>query len=350
MLNNSRVNTAKKIIVIDVGGTNFRSALFSDGRLVEKPKKFLTPNFITHKHLPITELQELLIQNICDVVLQYKSQYPSIKLVGLSFPGPISESGVVHQAPTVWGNLGKEFPIIEALSNKLKGIRFVVVNDITAAAERYAKRMKQKGFDFFGVITVSSGIGSKIYDTEKQKVLLDKESIGGEMGHVKVDFSANALLCDCGGKGHIGAISSGRGVERLTKISARKWPLKFRRSCLSKLVNKPTDISNKQIVSALRKNDSFVRKILDQSTQPLAIAISHLSANIGVHKFIIIGGFSLNVGKPYLNSLTSNLLKLDFFNLKKSEVRKIVQLGINDDNNCLVGVGLLVERMYERAT
>ncbi|MCH8855553.1 MAG: ROK family protein, partial [Proteobacteria bacterium] len=35
---------------------------------------------------------------------------------------------------------------------------------------------------------------------------------GGEMGHLRVDFTESAPRCECGGVGHLGAIASGRGT------------------------------------------------------------------------------------------------------------------------------------------
>lgn len=90
------------VLVVDVGGTNFRSSIFVKGRgLIEKPRKSLTPNFINNPNLKIKKLQKLLINKIVKTVLSYKKRYPKLKLVGLSFPAPITSEGVVNQACTV---------------------------------------------------------------------------------------------------------------------------------------------------------------------------------------------------------------------------------------------------------
>lgn len=339
--------TEKSVIVIDIGGTNFRSSVFIKGKgLIEKPQIFLTPNFINHPNLDLSKLQELLINRVIDIIKDYQKKIPGLKIVGLSFPAPITSTGIVNQASTVWGNRGKNFPLLKRLSQANQNIYWVITNDITAAAERYASMEKYQNIDYFAVITISSGIGSKIYDVKNKKVILDKRSIGGEMGHIKVDFSSNAPICDCGGKGHLGAISSGRAIERIAIAEAKKIPASFKKSLLFSTAQNPEQINNKHLANAIKNGDSFSLQILDRATFPLACSIAHISGNIGVGKFIIIGGFALNCGNNYLRSLKSNLLKTDFYSREKKEILNLVELGINDDSDSLIGVGLLAQKQH----
>lgn len=335
------------VIVIDVGGTNFRSSVFVEGKgLIEPPRRVRTPNFINSPDLPIEQLQAQLVDKIVATVERYKNADPKLKLVGISFPAPITSEGVVNQACTVWGDKGQNFPLLKTLSELLPNTYLVVANDITAAAERYANMEEYQNVDYFAVITISSGIGSKIYDVKQGEVILDKRSIGGEAGHVKVDFSDDAPVCDCGGKGHLAAFSSGRAIERLAINEAEKFPDEFRKSLLFSLSSNPKGINNQLLVRAIKEGDSFCLRILDKATFPLACSIAHISGNIGADKYIIIGGFALNCGEKYLESLRRNLLKTDFYSRKAEEISTLVALGVNDDNDCLIGIGLLAQKKY----
>lgn len=337
----------KPVIVIDIGGTNFRSAVFTEGEtFIKKPQIFLTPNFINHPNLDISKLQGLLIDKIINVIEDYQKKISGLKIVGLSFPAPITSTGIVNQASTIWGNRGRNFPLFKRLSQANPDIYWVMANDITSAAERYANIRKYQNIDYFAVITISSGIGSKIYDVKHKKVILDKRSIGGEMGHIKVDFSPNAPVCDCGGKGHLGAISSGRAIERIAIAKAKKFQTSFKKSLLFRTAQNPEQINNKHLINAIKNDDSFSLRILDEVTFPLACSIAHISGNIGVDKFIIIGGFALNCGANYLRSLKKNLLKTDFYSRGKKEILNLVELGINDNSDSLMGIGLLAQKQY----
>lgn len=336
---------SKEVIAIDVGGTHFRSCLFkSPEGIITIPKREKTPNFLLHPELTIEQLQEKLIEKMAEVIKSHLKENSSISQVGISFPGPMTADGVVHQACTVWGEKGLNFPLLEKLIEKCPSLSITVANDITAAVERYAQMKEHANHDYIGAITVSSGIGSKIYDMKSKKVLLDQRGLGGEMGHIKIDFSEDALLCDCGGKGHVGAICSGRGIQRLAQKKSHADGPGYNKSYLSKLAGKPEDITTYHIIEALQKNDSFTTEILDETTYILTGCISQLAATIGVDKWVFVGGFALNCGQKYLDSLQRSIVQHDFYHRPQDEIPNMVSLGINDDNDCLVGIGLLAER------
>ena len=335
-----------KAIVIDIGGTSFRVGIFNEKHKIEKLKKFDTPNFITNPDVPIKKLQKLLIEKTVAVVKEYHKKY-DLSLVGLSFPGPITIDGIVHSAPTVWGKSGKNYHLLKNLKAQMPKITWIVANDITAAAERYGQMDRYRDLDYLAIITISSGVGNKVYDIKNHAVILDKMSIGGELGHVQYDLSETAPICECGGKGHIACFSSGRATEKLVKEMAKQQSENFNKSVLKKLVKKTDAITNKQIVKAARQKDEFTLSVIDKVTFSIAYSIGYLSGTIGVNKFIIVGGFALNLGEIYLKSLRSNLKKIEFFNRTPAEIENLVALGVNDDCDCLIGIGLLAERQIK---
>src|SRR3989344_1652694 len=333
-----------KTIVIDVGGTNFRIGIFDKKRGIDDVRRFKTPNFINHSTLPIDNLQKLLIDMIIKQIKAYRKTYNFINTIGLSFPAAITNDGIAHKVPTIWGKEGAGYPLYEKLKSSMPDVKWIIANDITAAANRYGRMQKYKTLDYLCVVTVSSGIGSKVYDVQSKKVILDKMSIGGELGHVQYDLSKKSPMCDCGGRGHIACFSSGRAVERTAQIMAKTAPDKFIQSLLGKLCQEPEKITNHKFVEATQLQDKFPLAILDKTTFPLAYSMGYLSGTIGVGKFIMIGGFALNSGEIYLESLKRNLRKIEFFSRKPEDVENLVDLGINDDNDCLIGIGLLAQK------
>ncbi|MDO8608918.1 MAG: ROK family protein [bacterium] len=334
------------ITVFDIGGTNFRYAVIDRKSLkILEIHRYPTPSFLTHKNIIISKLQTILMDKISNIVHDIYSRYKSKEIVvGISFAGPITKDGIVKQACTIWGNNGFNYPIKTEIKNRLPKAKIFIINDITAAAERYGSLPKYQKYDYIGIITVSSGIGSKIYDIQHHLPVLDSLGIGGELGHVRFDFTSKAPICDCGGIGHIGAISSGRAIQRETVNFALKNKKAYKSSILGEMVTSPLNITNQDIIKAIQKNDSFAVKLLDISTYPLAISIANMSALIGVQKVIFIGGFALNCGTAYLKSVQRNLKKLDFYGKNNKEIPKIVNLGINDDNDPLIGVAIFVKR------
>ena len=99
----------------------------------------------------------------------------------------------------------------------------MVLNDLAAAGFRYVA----EGLSDFAIVTVGSGVGHKVFLGGRP--LAGVNGRGGEIGHLRVDFSADALACDCGGFGHVGGLASGRGAVALVRrhtgreLSALKW-------------------------------------------------------------------------------------------------------------------------------
>jgi glucokinase len=139
-------------------------------------------------------------------------------------------------------------------------------NDLTAAGFRYVKQE----LDSFCVITVSTGIGSKVFINGLPQ--LGPKGTGGEIGHAKVLFSEDAPVCDCGEPGHLQAIASGRGVLETIQGQARKEPKNFSSSFLGKIHSRPETVSNVSIAEAFRASDPFTVEIINECMRPLAAA------------------------------------------------------------------------------
>jgi glucokinase len=97
------------------------------------------------------------------------------------------------------------------------------------------------------------------------------------------------------------------------------------------------------LASGAKIGDRFVLSILDQVTLPLAHALNVLVGSVGVEKIIVVGGFALGVGPPYLRALRSNWIRLGSFGRTSREIKDLVTLGISDDYSGLIGAGILVQ-------
>jgi len=332
--------------VIDIGGTNFRCGLYKD-RAVIDIKKNLTPNFLQHQKPG--EIQDELIKRIIDAVAEKKKKYVDVTRLGIAFPGPVNNKGVVIGSSVIFGEvLEKPFPLKERLEQELKrfGIvtgAIVITNDVTASAWRYS----DQGYDPFCLITVSSGIGNKIFNGGK--ILIDERGISGEIGHFSAELPGITIPCSCGwGINHIGMISSGRGIEYIAKLfgsDSGKYRSLFLTSALGAdpRVNKNHSlIKNEWIAEYADKFDLFPRVIIDFCTQPLGNAICLLSLAMYLKKFIIVGGFALNCNY-YIESLIKNVTAKGIYNFSAQAIEEMIILGEKDDNHALFGLGKMLE-------
>ncbi|MFF8593880.1 ROK family protein [Streptomyces sp. NPDC015220] len=326
--------------VLDVGGTTLRVGGYDPATgTLSGVRRVPVDGMHRDPGAPVPVLQRRVVDQIVREVGEHTGGRAP-RALGVAFAGPITAGGLVLAAPTVWGRRGEPLPLGELLTGRT-GAPAVVVNDLTAAAWRYAATEPGD----FCLLTVSSGIGNKVF--RGGEVLIDADGHGGELGHWVCDVSPDAPLCDCGGRGHLGAVASGRGVLAATRRAALADPAGFRRSRLGALCSgRAEEIGNRAIARAVREGDAFATEVLRGTLARLAQAITAVFTSIGVCRYIVMGGFALAVGEPYRRLLVAELVRLGCFGLDAGQVDAMVSLGVADDDHGLIGVGrLLAERM-----
>lgn len=91
-------------IVIDIGGTSTRGALYhSDKHSHGIIKSIPSPNFISHSKKCIFPALFQTLKNFASSL----SGNVQIDTVGIAFPGPISAEGRVLSAPTLFGEFSE---------------------------------------------------------------------------------------------------------------------------------------------------------------------------------------------------------------------------------------------------
>lgn len=317
-------------IVVDIGGTNLRIGFFEDG-VLKDVKRCKVRSFAVSEEKGLALYRAFLSQ--LSLSLQYYlEKYPQCP-IGIAFPGPISPDGVVSSAPTLWGNEVHNVAFLDDCKQLFKR-PIIVMNDISAAVWRYAKDVAAN----FCLFTLSSGVGNKVFCDGN--VMLNEEGQGGELGHCQVAFDEYALPCDCGGKGHLGALASGRGIEQLSRHIANKEFTAFSSSKLGLLCQGEIEkIDSHKFVSALHLEDKFSERILEQSQHYLVNAMSNIYHAIGIKRFIFIGGFCCAVGQQYLSSLNKVVKEHSWFGLSVDAMESMCQLGALDDDHSLIGLG-----------
>ncbi len=282
-------------LLFDLGGTFLRAAVArSDGALYDCQKLRICS--VAHG-LEASEIWNRILESMLAYIDAQENYAPPDAPVVISFPGPIDKESEILQAPTVAG-AGSPFNLPLAIRSAT-GRRVAVLNDVSAAAWQIARKTDARRF---AVVTVSSGIGSKIFDRCHASGVLDQPPYAGEIGHVVVDDSRDAPICDCGGQGHLGAIASGRGIERMTRRMASSDPAAFNRSLLvTRFGATSADLTNERhIVPAVKASDPWASRIVYASTRPLVRALLTVGMAAGLEKIFFIGGFANVLGERYI--------------------------------------------------
>ena len=314
----------KLILVVEVGGTTIRAARFDpSARTVVDIRRSPTPNDATE----ITATLSGCLQVIGDLGTSViGSAAPDV--VAVAFPGPVDPSGRVLSAPTLLGPIADPIPLAAHISALWPGAEVFVMNDLTASGYTAV----WEGHRDFAIVTVGSGIGHKVFvDAEP---VVGPAGRGGELGHLRVDWSADAIECDCGGRGHLGAIASGRGTLRIVRRHAERHPERAR----ARFGVDPDAITNEDVVRVFRSGNEELRALLRPGIGFLANAFATLHVGIGLEHFRVVGGFAHALGEPYRKELVDHAIPACWS--LGQDWDAMITMHSGHDDHALMGAGL----------
>jgi glucokinase len=327
-----------RALVFDLGGTFLRAGIAGPGGRITEVTKARIPSVATG------DVPDAIWKDISSRIIEYESAYgaqvPQSAPIVISFPGPIAEYRHAHQAATVAGGGPLQLDIASILEART-GRRVILLNDVSAAAWRIAETTESRRFL---VVTVSSGIGSKMFESGPNGRVIDHLAHAGEIGHVVVDDSPSAPVCDCGARGHLGAIASGRGIERHARQAAKQNGLAFKNSSLFQDFGAtPDTITNEEhLVPAILGGDQWALEVLTSCTRPLARVLLMIAVAAGLDSVFVIGGFAQALGNAYLDKLRRLAFEASRFELVDASVPSLFQLAAYNAEICLEGCGAFI--------
>ena len=325
-------------LAFDLGGTYLRSALVKSGQLSRVTKRRLQDfNEVTGRSTIWNEIVRDMVSRERDTSYLLESTDPVV----ISFPGPIAGRRQIVHAPTVCG-ANTTFLDLASELEEATGRTVHLLNDISAAAWYLSK---ETNVDRFMVVTISSGIGSKIFDRRHSAGVLDEPVYAGEIGHIVVDDQPTALLCDCGARGHLGAIASGRGVERTARRRARECPEPFAKSCIYACFDgfRNTLTNEHHLVPAALLGDEWALAIIRECTRPLARTLLANVMAMGLEQIFVIGGFARALGEVYLKLLIELMIEMSQYDVIRKVLPSVIQPGYSHEEPCLIGCGAFLE-------
>lgn len=259
------------IASFDIGGTNMRAATVGvDGnavRILEQTRR-PTPNHLLAPEINVRERLEDVLEFMARHAQSARQRF-NASAVSAAFPGPLDALGRVTALPTLWGSGGRHLcplSLDQLLGKRLPGMRIRVFNDVTAAGYRFVP-----DYPDFAMFTLGSGVGLKVFVSGVPQA--GTNGRGGELTHMVFDSSPAAATCDCGGRGHLGALASGRAWQRVQAEAEREG----------------------------RVAD------LHAFAEPLARAVAMLHFSLGLETFMFSGGLAEGLGEPLRRAIVSRL-------------------------------------------
>lgn len=342
---------------IDHGGSNPRIGFFAaDGRPVLRYGRNRTlPQGIrldlpTFERMPRgcsdpADLPEITAKQLAAQVGPLLEKWGVTRL-GYAMAGPVSGKGIQVKAPAIWGPTVTNVPYRSMLEDALdlKG-SVVLGNDMWAAASdiiaRGPGRKPPLKVDNFVVITVSTGVGSKV--VVNGEVQLGVGGLAGEIGHMPIlwpDELIPGRRCGCGGLYCLEAGASGTANAYRAKTEADRLLPLAPASPSSALIKKVGGISlapgsdldtrekriNMAVVRAAKQGDPLALSVLHGTIRPLARAVASLESQLNIKSFYFVGGFALALGDLLLEILHEHLLEVGIIGRAPKDLLRIGRL------------------------
>lgn len=182
-------------LLFDIGGTNMRIAVSSDGKTLADTKNVPTPQDF-----------EQGLKNF-KTIADELSKGEKIEAIAGGVAGPLDKDKTMLVAsPHIGGWVNKS--LTEGLK-QIFGVEVHLENDADLAALGETNFGAGVGHKIVSYLTISTGVGGgRVVDGK-----IDQNALGFEPGHQIIVPYGNS--CNCGGKGHLEAYVSGNAIERI---------------------------------------------------------------------------------------------------------------------------------------
>jgi glucokinase len=192
-------------IGVDLGGTNLRAAVLSEGgKILDQSKAPTSPE--KGREYVITEIVEA-IQELRD--RQKSGEFAG---VGIGVPGFIRmKEGVIANSNNL--SFLENIPLRDEIAKRL-GRPVILENDANAAAMGEKWMGAGRDVDDLVLLTLGTGIGGGIINDGQ--ILHGFLGMAGELGHITV--VPNGLPCGCGNIGCMEKHASASGIVAMAKL------------------------------------------------------------------------------------------------------------------------------------
>ena len=299
------------LAVFDIGGTWFRSGLYSPSAGLRDTQRMPAINYLAYPSLSAEELQTALADFLVDRVQELRRiSLTDINRAGVALGAPINAHNLtVLGSGPLWGPTAQPFHLVDRLHESLPDCKWLIVNDVTALLAPYMDHDAARRRTM--LITVSSGIGSRLYDHRTRTIPYEPTyGVQGEIGHLAVTFELDGHIvnrqCECGGWNHINAFSSGRGIAQLLR-DLPKLTSSFDRICGSDAGTWTHATDHYRLAafqSRIEEGDTAAATLLDAFVTPLSRALAAaLSLDPEIDRIVITGGVAQGLGEHYREAL-----------------------------------------------
>ena len=286
MSNGKNKKTKRFYIGVDVGGTSIKFGVFDKNKIMIDEYHIVT-------QFRKTYAEKMIVKDMLDTIEVYLNT--NIKgvnknnLVGIGYaiPGPVVNNRVIRAVNINWK---KNYDIVKATKARFgKDLKVSVFNDANAAAlAEYKITLKEK-YKSMCLLTLGTAVGTGIIINGK--LIEGHSGVAGELSHVRVDFSKDAVKCNCGNVGCLETVTGGRGIANI----------------YNKMFHTNSAKGAAEVISLAKSGDKKALLALETSLDYLSMIISILML-VYEPEVILIGGGVSNEG-IFITDIISKHLK-----------------------------------------
>lgn len=315
-------------------------------------------NYLSHPDWSAAELQRALTDFVLHRARDMQAACQSeLRVASVSVGAPVNANDrVVLGSGPLWGPTAGPFPLGETLNKEMPELQWHVVNDVTALLAQYMDG--QAPLRKTLLITVSSGVGSRLYDHRAGRIPYDGTyGVQGEIGHLTLTFELDGKVinrrCECGGWNHLNAFASGRGMAQILKM------LPNLTAPLATLFSESADfwqrVDDHYRLNALKRRleegGSVAIGLLDALVTPLTrTLVAALSLDPEIDRIVMTGGVAHGLGNHYREALQRTFARDGLYQISDRDPHYLARRLVwedADDFSGLRGAGLYAEKAHQ---
>ncbi|WP_332630352.1 ROK family glucokinase [Halalkalibacter flavus] len=302
----------KWLVGVDIGGTTIKMAFLNqDGEIVSKWENDTDTNQ-NGQQIPSD-----IARSIEEKLVELNQSKSNLAGIGIGAPGPVNfATGAIEVAV----NLGwKDFPL-KNLLEKESGLPVVVDNDANLAALGEMWTGAGEGANDLIFVTLGTGVGGGIISNGK--IVHGMNGAGGEIGHITSIIEGGAR-CNCGKDGCLETIASATGIVRLAIEALQETDTS---SQLRDYYEEHKTVTAKLVLDAAKENDEIAKRVMEQVTLYLGLALANLANGLNPEKIVIGGGVS-RAGETLLAPIKEQFSRFAFPKVLEGAELTIATLG-----------------------
>ena len=313
----------KKVLAIDLGGTNLRMAVVGEDGRIEHRERCSTPQ------TGGPEAIVSAIANIAKLCTSAVGNNENVSILGAAVPAILNlTEGKIDIAPNLPMLDGVAF---QTLLQKALGLTIIIENDATAAAIGEHWLGASQGLQNSICVTLGTGVGGGIIVNGQP--LRGPDGTAGEIGHICVE--PNGHPCGCGSWGCIEQYASATAIVRIAKEMIES---------LGSSIDTSRPFTARDVYYAAKQGDKAAVGTFRLMAEHLGLALAGLVNALNPEAIVFAGGMSA-AWDMFIDATQAQITKRAF---REPALRaKLVRAELGDDAGIL-GVASLALAMADQ--